>query len=55
MCNFWDVMDAMIRRQLGAENSHLESEGGAAGFVGVAAKVCRRWGPSDDDTESLRR
>jgi len=56
MCSFWEVMEAMIRRQLGEENSHFGSEGGLADFVGVAAaNVCRRRGPSEDDTESLRR
>jgi hypothetical protein len=54
MCSLWEVMEAMIRRQLGEENSHFGSEGGFADFVGVAANVCRRRGPSEDDTESLR-
>jgi hypothetical protein len=43
MCSFWEVMEAMIRRQLTEENSHFGSEEEVLeDFVGVAVNVCRR-------------
>jgi len=55
MWSFWAVMEAMIRRTLGEENSHFGSLG-TAGFCGdEAANVFRLLGASEEETELLRR
>jgi len=55
MCNFLEVMEAMIRRTLGEENSHFGSIG-TEGFCGdEAGKVFRLLGASTEDTELLLR
>jgi len=54
--SFCAVMEAMILRELGDENSHFGSGAGVGGGgIGVAVKVFRRVGPSMEETDPLRR